>query len=93
MANSKLRSWGLRNEPKFAELSSFEPLTLKSDCVVGQGNHLCRITPCDWNGDGVQDFLVAEIGSMIISDQKLGDVALYLGEPNNTFRRLVLASS
>lgn len=92
MANSKLRSWMPNSDPEFKLMPPYETWTLSPENVVAQGNHLCRITPCDWNQDGHTDFLVAEIGSMVISDQKLGNVVLLISKGDGTFDRHVLAT-
>ena len=91
MANGKLRSWSLASETSFLDRSSDEFVTLAPESVIAKGNHLCRINECDWNQDGIRDYLVAEIGSMIISDQKLGSVSIFVGQSDGQLNRIVLA--
>jgi hypothetical protein len=92
MANSKLRSWSLdQASSSFLDIPSEEFVTLPPECLVAEGNHLCRINECDFNGDGLRDYMVAEIGSMIISDQKLGSVSIFLGQTSGKMERNVLA--
>ena len=91
MANAKLRRLSL---PEFAETrkkGADELVTLTPSSVVSDGNHPCKMNSCDWNGDGIRDYMIAEIGSTIISDQKLGSIAVYLGQSDNSFQRVVLA--
>jgi FG-GAP-like repeat len=107
MANSKLRRWQPAQllSPALLskiELNSSKPIgqrepfadnfTLDQEQVIGSGSHLCRITPCDWNQDGREDFLIAEIGTMIITDQKIGNIALYLSKEDNSYERIELAN-
>ncbi len=92
MANSKLRRWSMNEDQNFSDRSANEIITLRPENVLAEGNHLCRMTECDWNRDGLKDFMVAEIGSMLISDQKLGTVSVYLQQPNGKMERIVLAS-
>jgi hypothetical protein len=90
MANGKLSRWAPKQSPEFFAKSGADLFTLDPSCVKWKSNHLCRMTPCDWNADGLEDLLVAEIGSMIISDQKLGCVSLCLGKESGDFERIVL---
>ena len=91
MANGKLRSWSFAKEASLLDRSSDEFVTLAPECEIAKGNHLCRIHECDWNQDGIRDYLIAEIGSMIISDQKLGSVSIFLGQSDGKLNRVVLA--
>jgi len=91
MANSKLRSWSIAKGSSILAQSPDEFVTLGPDNVVAKGNHLCRMHACDWNKDGIRDYLVAEIGSMIISDQKLGSVSVFIGQSDGKLNRVVLA--
>ena len=91
MANSKLRSWRFEKESPVLTRTSDEFVSLGPESIVAMGNHLCRIHACDWNQDGIRDYLVAEIGSMIISDQKLGSVSVFLGQSDGKLNRVVLA--
>ena len=38
--------------------------------LIGIGRNLCRATLCDWNGDGVQDFLIGEMGKYAVAERK-----------------------
>ncbi len=91
MANGKLRSWSFDKDSSFLDRSTDEFIKLAPESVVAQGNHLCRMNECDWNQDGIRDYMVAEIGSMIISDQKLGSVSIFLGQSDGKLNRVVLA--
>ncbi len=91
MANARLRRLKLDQFAQLQTSSSKEQVTLPGDSAISEGNHLCKMTQCDWNGDGMRDYMIAEIGSMIISDQRLGSVAVYLSQPDDTFQRVVLA--
>ena len=47
--------------------------------LLAVGEYLCRANRCDWNADGVDDFLLGEMGSFSVSDHDRGKVLLQLG--------------
>lgn len=59
--------------------------------LIFSGRHSCRLTPCDWNGDKIEDLLVGEIGSYGVGDHQNGRVSLLLGNAEGGFTHSVLA--
>jgi len=61
--------------------------------LVGQLNNPCHIEPCDLDGDGALDLLVADLGSRSARDHDLGR-AIWLRQDGRTgrFEEVVLAS-
>ncbi len=47
--------------------------------LLAAGEHLCRVNLCDWNADGIDDFLLGEMGSFSVADHDRGKVLLQLG--------------
>lgn len=63
---------------------SFLPSNLTKDGfketkLIATGSHTCRVTRCDWNHDGFDDFLISEMGSFPVADHEKGRVSLVLG--------------
>lgn len=59
--------------------------------VVAVAKHACRLTQCDWNKDGIPDYLVGEIGSYTVGDHDKGRVGLLIGLQDGSFEHVVLA--
>lgn len=61
--------------------------------LLAQLNNPCHIEPCDLDGDGALDLLVADLGSRIARDHNLGRV-IWLRQDGRTgrFEEVVLAS-
>lgn len=90
MQSGKLRRW---NPSVVKDLMGMEAQTsvlLPAESSLLVGKHLCRINPVDWNRDGIQDYVLGEIGSTQISDQKLGCISLVIAEPTGELKRYVL---
>lgn len=91
MSSSKIRRWSPSSVSNFNMLPGDDKILMSPSSVIAEGKSPCRITPCDWNQDGLQDYLVGEIGSTIISDLKLGCVSLMVGQPDGSLVRQVIA--
>lgn len=61
--------------------------------LLAQLNHPCHIEPCDLDGDGAIDLLIADLGSYDVRDHDLGRV-VWLRQDGGTgrFREIVLVS-
>ncbi len=59
--------------------------------LIYKGRNTCRATPCDWNSDGREDYLVAEMGSFPVGDHLLGSISLLISKPDG-FDNILLAS-
>ncbi len=56
------------------------------------GKNLCKASRCDWNKDGVEDYLLAEMGAFPVADHQLGSITLLLGKADGSFQSIELAS-
>ncbi len=68
MAEGELRLW----TPSTAEIQTSH--------VVAEGRNICRSYRCDWNKDGIDDYLLSEIGGLAVADHYLGRVSLKMGD-------------
>ena len=59
--------------------------------VIATLKHPVHFVVVDWNGDGLQDLVVAELGSLLGRDITDGKVTLLQQEPNGQFSSHVLA--
>lgn len=90
MTSGKLRKWAPGSTAGFRQMQAHEKVTLPPETVLAEGKHSCRAHPVDWNRDGLTDYVLGEIGSMSISDLKLGNVSLLIQNSDHTFKRFVL---
>ena len=61
--------------------------------VLAQLRHPCRAEPCDLDGDGAKDLVVADLGGYYAADHNRGQVVLLRRRPDSTeFASVVLAS-
>ena len=51
----------------------------KAPKLIAAGSHICRATICDWNQDGVDDYLLGEMGSFPVGDHDKGRISLLIG--------------
>ena len=63
------------------------------DIVLATGRHFCKATMCDWDKDGISDFLIGEMGTFQVADHQLGGVTLLRGLPDGKFESHVLANN
>ncbi len=56
-----------------------QPTSSTAAQLLAVGENLCRATRCDWNADGVDDFLLGEMGGFPVADHDHGKVLLQLG--------------
>jgi hypothetical protein len=68
------------------------PVLLTEDSLVSKGKSNCRFEFCDWNRDGIQDFIQAELGSNQIGDHHFGRVSMIFGKQDGTYETFVVAS-
>ncbi len=64
-----------------------------NDRLISTGRNICRVTLCDWNQDGIQDYLLGELGSFPVGDHELGRVSLLLGKPDGSVESILLAQN
>lgn len=64
-----------------------------NDTVLATGRHFCKATRCDWDEDGISDFLIGEMGTFQVADHQLGGVTLLRGLPDGKFESHVLANN
>ena len=57
---------------------------------IMQLGHPAHIEPCDLNGDHIEDFIVAELGSFLPADHSKGQVVWLRGKKAGGFERVVL---
>ncbi len=93
MSTGKIRRWSPAKIPEFQKLPGSKKIVLDTSSQISESKNACRINVCDWNKDGINDYLVGEIGSTIISDLKLGQVSLMIGEPDGSVTRHVIAEN
>jgi len=62
-----------------------------SDRIVAEGVNICRAHACDWDQDGMQDYLLGELGSFPVGDHQKGRVSLLFGGPNGFLETIILA--
>jgi hypothetical protein len=61
--------------------------------VLARLDNPCHVEPCDLDGDGTIDLVVADLGSSVPYDHDLGRVVwLRPGEQPNTYEQVVIAS-
>ncbi len=61
--------------------------------LLASGRNICRVHVCDWNSDGMEDYLLGELGSFPVGDHKNGRVTLRLGQVSGTPATVVLAEN
>lgn len=61
--------------------------------ILGNGRNSCRLSRCDWNGDGQEDWLVGEIGTFGVADHHVGRVSILINDGKGGFQKIVLADS
>ncbi len=59
--------------------------------TVAIGANICRVFQCDWDRDGLQDYLIGELGTFPVGDHDKGQVSLLLGNPDGSVEAVVLA--
>ncbi len=59
--------------------------------LLATGRNFCRVHVCDWNMDGIDDYLIGEMGSFPVGDHDQGRVSLLLGHPDGTIEAITLA--
>ena len=91
MTTGKIRRWKPESSESFASAAATDTVMLDDTSIIAEGKNLCRIGVVDWNGDGVNDYILGEIGSTIISDLKLGNISLAIGNKDGSVQRYVLA--
>ncbi|MEO8272348.1 MAG: VCBS repeat-containing protein, partial [Aureliella sp.] len=84
MLNGTLRSWG--PGPQWPSNRSDV-----RESLLGTGKNICRTFPFDWDQDGLQDFLVGELGSFPVGDHQNGGVGLIFGSPDGNLPSLRIA--
>jgi hypothetical protein len=67
-----------------------DSLQLDPPDLLVRGKNICRIHVCDWNSDGISDFLLGEMGSFPVGDHQNGRVTLQLGNADGSFKTVVL---
>lgn len=60
--------------------------------LLHKGKNTCKVTRCDWNGDMLDDYLVAEMGAFPVGDHQLGSVSLLLGQTDGGYASVELAT-
>ena len=58
--------------------------------VIGQLNNPCHISMVDFDGDGIQDFLVSDLGEFLPADHTKGSVNLLHGMKDGTYQEMTL---
>ncbi len=58
--------------------------------TVLRGNHPCHVEPGDFDGDGLGDVLVCELGSFLPTDARKGRAVWHRGMPNGSFDEQVI---
>ncbi len=58
--------------------------------LVTRGNHPCHVEPGDFDGDGIGDLLVSELGSFLPTDARKGRAVWHRGRMDGTFEEVVL---
>jgi hypothetical protein len=58
--------------------------------VIAQLDNPCHVTMVDINGDGIQDFLVADLGTLLPGDHTRGSVTLLLGRKDGKYDQRTL---
>jgi hypothetical protein len=61
--------------------------------MIARGRNSCRVHLCDWNSDGIQDYLLGELGEFPVGDHEHGRVSLLLGQPNGDVTPIILADN
>lgn len=82
----------LTSDMRSGEVARYDAADGWKSRVLGRVNNSCRVTPCDWNEDGHEDYLVADIGSFSVGDHHNGRLQLWLAESAGGYRTLDLAS-
>jgi hypothetical protein len=58
--------------------------------VIAQLNNPCHVSMVDFDGDGIQDFLVADLGGFLPADHTHGSVVLLHGTKSGKYEQLAL---
>jgi hypothetical protein len=58
--------------------------------IVAQLNNPCHVSMVDFDGDGIQDFLVADLGGFLPADHTHGSVVLLHGTKSGKYEQLAL---
>jgi len=58
--------------------------------VIAQLNNPCHIAMVDFDGDGIPDFLVADLGQFLPADHTHGSVVLLHGTKEGTYQEMAL---
>ncbi len=93
MTTGKMRRWIPSEHSDFLNAAASDTVMLDDTTVTAEGKNLCRIAVVDWNKDGTNDYILGEIGSTIISDLKLGNISLAIGNADGSLTRYVLAEN
>jgi hypothetical protein len=85
MLGGTLRRW----TPKLNSIGGLEGISE----LIATGRSICRVHVCDWNQDGLQDYLVGDLGTFAVGDHHYGSVALHLALPAGGYKKVLLAEN
>lgn len=70
---------------------SQDAVTIGSEGLIGSGSNFCRVRPCDFNQDAIQDYLLGDMGSFPVGDHSNGNVTLLVGQADGSTQSIVIA--
>ena len=81
----------LAAEMRYGYVMMGKPYTLNSKLdVIAQLNNPSHVSMVDFDGDGIQDFLVADLGEFLPADHTHGSVVLLHGTKDGRYEQLAL---
>lgn len=86
MRKGSLSAWTPSREPSVGILEGKQRL-------ITTGRNICRVHLLDWDSDGLQDYLVGELGSFPVGDHQNGRVTMHFGKEDGGVESVVFADS
>jgi hypothetical protein len=81
----------IASEMRYGQVLRGQPSTSDSALnVIAQLNNPCHVAMVDFDGDGIEDFLVADLGQFLPGDHTQGSVVLLRGTKDGKYQTMAL---